>query len=131
MRVAVSRDGARVNVVDSSGGVLNCAGHGIHFQRLDVSGAVVRKCFFFSSRRRHTRCSRDWSSDVCSSDLMLRWLKNLGSQGELMLRNEYVPCSVTHLPRSWDEYMTALSPRFRTKIRSTLQIGRASCRERV
>src|SRR5687768_264449 len=29
----------------------------------------VRCCFFFSSRRRHTRCSRDWSSDVCSSDL--------------------------------------------------------------
>src|SRR2546422_3312478 len=27
--------------------------------------------FFFSSRRRHTRCSRDWSSDVCSSDLNL------------------------------------------------------------
>src|SRR2546422_3483285 len=27
--------------------------------------------FFFSSRRRHTRCSRDWSSDVCSSDLKL------------------------------------------------------------
>src|SRR5690606_39882126 len=26
-------------------------------------------CFFFSSRRRHTRFSRDWSSDVCSSDL--------------------------------------------------------------
>src|SRR3989449_9324268 len=25
--------------------------------------------FFFSSRRRHPRCSRDWSSDVCSSDL--------------------------------------------------------------
>src|SRR5205809_8117283 len=25
--------------------------------------------FFFSSRRRHTRCSRDWRSDVCSSDL--------------------------------------------------------------
>src|SRR5207245_4477665 len=24
---------------------------------------------FFSSRRRHTRCYRDWSSDVCSSDL--------------------------------------------------------------
>src|SRR5690606_39875387 len=27
--------------------------------------------FFFSSRRRHTRFSRDWSSDVCSSDLCL------------------------------------------------------------
>src|SRR2546422_2727423 len=31
---------------------------------------VFHLCFFFfSSRRRHTRCSRDWSSDVCSSDL--------------------------------------------------------------
>src|SRR2546422_11627996 len=30
---------------------------------------AVLAFFFFSSRRRHTRCSRDWSSDVCSSDL--------------------------------------------------------------
>src|SRR2546429_9554987 len=30
---------------------------------------VDEHVFFFSSRRRHTRCSRDWSSDVCSSDL--------------------------------------------------------------
>src|SRR2546422_2267598 len=30
---------------------------------------TLRYFFFFSSRRRHTRCSRDWSSDVCSSDL--------------------------------------------------------------
>src|SRR5206468_8875645 len=28
--------------------------------------------FFFSSRRRHTRSDRDWSSDVCSSDLARR-----------------------------------------------------------
>src|SRR2546429_2536747 len=34
--------------------------------------------FFFSSRRRHTRCSRDWSSDVCSSDLHLEILGRLG-----------------------------------------------------
>src|SRR5258705_7511142 len=27
--------------------------------------------FFFSSRRRHTRCLSDWSSDVCSSDLLI------------------------------------------------------------
>src|SRR6266513_4399881 len=27
--------------------------------------------FFFSSRRRHTRSKRDWSSDVCSSDLAI------------------------------------------------------------
>src|SRR5690606_41205552 len=30
----------------------------------------VSVIFFFSSRRRHTRFSRDWSSDVCSSDLL-------------------------------------------------------------
>src|SRR5690625_6525911 len=31
---------------------------------------VVLGFFFFSSRRRHTRWPRDWSSDVCSSDLL-------------------------------------------------------------
>src|SRR5690625_7639191 len=30
--------------------------------------------FFFSSRRRHTRWPRDWSSDVCSSDLSKVWI---------------------------------------------------------
>src|SRR5438445_13617777 len=30
---------------------------------------ILRLLFFFSSRRRHTRYWRDWSSDVCSSDL--------------------------------------------------------------
>src|SRR5690606_39340923 len=39
--------------------------------------------FFFSSRRRHTRFSRDWSSDVCSSDL------------ELGVRPADLPISVT------------------------------------
>src|SRR5207249_5256874 len=36
---------------------------------------IQRTCivfFFFSSRRRHTRSKRDWSSDVCSSDLLRR-----------------------------------------------------------
>src|SRR5690606_39752152 len=33
--------------------------------------------FFFSSRRRHTRFSRDWSSDVCSSDLKARLFQNV------------------------------------------------------
>src|SRR4030043_68957 len=37
--------------------------------------------FFFSSRRRHTRCSRDWSSDVCSSDLGVHFF--LDDIGEL------------------------------------------------
>src|SRR3712207_7165884 len=35
--------------------------------RMRVS--INRVLFFFSSRRRHTRYWRDWSSDVCSSDL--------------------------------------------------------------
>src|SRR5438105_14097263 len=30
---------------------------------------IAQALFFFSSRRRHTRSTRDWSSDVCSSDL--------------------------------------------------------------
>src|SRR5687768_18483098 len=38
--------------------------------------------FFFSSRRRHTRCSRDWSSDVCSSDL-----EYLSMRGLIQLQN--------------------------------------------
>src|ERR1035438_10693571 len=34
------------------------------------------RCVVFSSRRRHTRCLSDWSSDVCSSDLMRETLEN-------------------------------------------------------
>src|SRR5690606_39349860 len=44
---------------------------------------VVTSSFFFSSRRRHTRFSRDWSSDVCSSDLLLLALPGLGAAGPL------------------------------------------------
>src|SRR5260370_20391996 len=42
----------------------------------------IHGCFFFSSRRRHTRCKCDWSSDVCSSDLEeegLCWVEDLNS----------------------------------------------------
>src|SRR3712207_5318120 len=39
--------------------------------------------FFFSSRRRHTRYWRDWSSDVCSSDLLLRYK---GSSSQFLYR---------------------------------------------
>src|SRR5436305_9798761 len=43
--------------------------------------------FFFSSRRRHTGCGRDWSSDVCSSDLDLEIRSGAGfsNQGSLSL----------------------------------------------
>src|SRR5262245_51040961 len=37
--------------------------------------------FFFSSRRRHTRCLSDWSSDVCSSDLRTPALDGLAARG--------------------------------------------------
>src|SRR2546428_1527029 len=37
------------------------------FQLVELEGEYFM--FFFSSRRRHTRSDRDWSSDVCSSDL--------------------------------------------------------------
>src|SRR6266550_6889371 len=38
--------------------------------RFIFSNRSIILFFFFSSRRRHTICSRDWSSDVCSSDLV-------------------------------------------------------------
>src|SRR5690625_5251718 len=38
--------------------------------------------FFFSSRRRHTRWPRDWSSDVCSSDLIVGPLGEVSSSPE-------------------------------------------------
>src|SRR5699024_9450349 len=38
--------------------------------------------FFFSSRRRHTRSKRDWSSDVCSSDLPPNALNNLNHKNQ-------------------------------------------------
>src|SRR5258706_12649252 len=39
----------------------------------DLAGLLLQFCFFFSSRRRHTRLVSDWSSDVCSSDLPKYW----------------------------------------------------------
>src|SRR5207249_5815714 len=36
--------------------------------------------FFFSSRRRHTRSKRDWSSDVCSSDLLCKSRRAAGRE---------------------------------------------------
>src|SRR3989442_590346 len=52
-----------------------------------LSSGRVSLVFFFSSRRRHTRCGRDWSSDVCSSDLIPhelvhRRLKDTGQRGD-------------------------------------------------
>src|SRR6476620_1419935 len=51
-------------------------------------------CFFFSSRRRHTRYWRDWSSDVCSSDL-----RREGRELLLGGADEHVPHE-RHVPRA-------------------------------
>src|SRR5207247_5557346 len=42
--------------------------------------------FFFSSRRRHTRSTRDWSSDVCSSDLDKKEARDLKTRVEENLK---------------------------------------------
>src|SRR5574337_71838 len=47
--------------------------------------------FFFSSRRRHTRLSGDWSSDVCSSDLDRRVRPRLGLRHGTPLASRDVP----------------------------------------
>src|SRR5438045_7134132 len=48
---------------------------------------------FFSSRRRHTRCLSDWSSDVCSSDL------DAAEQGRMRVGLEIGINEVRNLPR--------------------------------
>src|SRR2546429_5935748 len=60
--------------------------------------------FFFSSRRRHTRCSRDWSSDVCSSDLsgLLRDLPLLEQIFCAVRRAVKIPLTIK-LRAGWDE----------------------------
>src|SRR5690606_39990442 len=53
--------------------------------------------FFFTSRRRHTSFSRDWSSDVCSSDLRLE-----AQQWERRIRTEgLVLCYDRDRPEGW------------------------------
>src|SRR5690625_5878652 len=52
--------------------------------------------FFFSSRRRHTRWPRDWSSDVCSSDLSIAL--DMESDPEHIVRRRVFPLEFTHRP---------------------------------
>src|SRR5262245_16206524 len=55
--------------------------------RPPASGALTdQTIFFFSSRRRHTRCLSDWSSDVCSSDLKAVGVTRFGSATDFAMR---------------------------------------------
>src|SRR2546429_7309460 len=69
--------------------------------------------FFFSSRRRHTRCSRDWSSDVCSSDLDYFLRGHLPLAHELSLTDSLLPhivASINHGVASLDVREALTSP---------------------
>src|SRR3712207_7445491 len=91
---------------------------------------------FFSSRRRHTIYWRDWSSDVCSSDLVIDGLGRLGVMG-MTVPKEYGGGGFTHTA-----YCRVLE-RISAHCAGTAvlvgahqsigmkEIGRASCWERV
>src|SRR5690606_40617424 len=91
--------------------------------------------FFFSSRRRHTRFSRDWSSDVCSSDLISsigaltgspgRFVHYAGSKAAVDTMTKGLAVEVAREGIR----INAIRPgMIDTPIH---EIGRASCRERV
>src|SRR5690606_39677739 len=92
--------------------------------------------FFFSSRRRHTSFSRDWSSDVCSSDLTaLTYLptgERVASLARLAELREVDPGGLSII-----EFLDPDRPEdLRLLLASVtlpggvIEIGRASCRER-
>src|SRR5690606_41100683 len=94
----------------------------------------------FSSRRRHTRFSRDWSSDVCSSDLSVAVAWNIGREqffqslnvfDDLKLRASYGRLGN---PASGGTSLARLGAGFTYLFGNSgniSKIGRASCRERV
>src|SRR5690348_17700177 len=90
---------------------------------------------FFSSRRRHTRWTGDWSSDVCSSDLNLAraLITPMISRLDLPAGTDLWPQVVIGLRRS--RPVTAVAGSLLQKsyffTASSEEIGRASCRERV
>src|SRR3712207_8802499 len=96
---------------------------------------VVLLVFFFSSRRRHTIYLRDWSSDVCSSDLATDRSRPASSIQHTCPGVSTPAQASAHLPRrqhagsgvSTPAQPSAHLPR-RQHVR---EIGRASCRERV
>src|SRR5690606_40037611 len=86
--------------------------------------------FFFSSRRRHTRFSRDWSSDVCSSDLLVTWFSWRWAFGIPALAAIVVVSAAPRLlTRGPKKAGGGVSPDLDTSHGP--EIGRASSRERA
>src|SRR5690606_40670242 len=89
--------------------------------------------FFFSSRRRHTRFSRDWSSDVCSSDLRAHDIPGSdrmnGNETKALNQVPMVVEQTSRGERAYDIYSRLLKERVIFLV-GGIEIGRASCRER-
>src|SRR5205814_7417645 len=87
---------------------------------------VVR--VLFSSRRRHTRCLSDWSSDVCSSDL-----KKASTRSSCRVMSCGVPRLVSvEKKRRWRSPLAkSMDRNGAVEMSRSSEIGRASCRERV
>src|SRR5699024_11879725 len=91
----------------------------------------VTSFFFFSSRRRHTRSKRDWSSDVCSSDLTPTARSGVTLRPEVPSASTAVAATIVGTPpKSAPHTGTASTATTAPPSRSTAKIGRASCRER-
>src|SRR5690606_39587972 len=92
---------------------------------MDTAGDGSLTAFFFSSRRRHTIFSRDWSSDVCSSDLAI-FDRLLGGGATFTDRH-----GASRPLTSGDLLVVAPFNAQVDRIQRALrEIGRASCRER-
>src|SRR5699024_11778987 len=90
-------------------------------QQHSAAFTILLRLFFFSSRRRHTRSKRDWSSDVCSSDL---------SQFMIRLFFEFYNFPIPMVDISIASFISIWFSTDKNNI-ITIKIGRASCRERV
>src|SRR5207253_4603492 len=90
--------------------------------------------FFFSSRRRHTRWPRDWSSDVCSSDLPDAGESSAGHNGEktgdAKQRAKEKPARRGIRAGHFDRRRGIGGRERRSGAVELGEIGRASCRER-
>src|SRR2546421_8646963 len=96
----------------------------------DVSSIVDRVLFFFSSRRRHTRSDRDWSSDVCSSDLDNNVpFTDFASLCRAREVTDLIWSEIERVNQNFARVETI--KKFRLIEQQLTEIGRASCRERV
>src|SRR5690625_7450933 len=88
--------------------------------------------FFFSSRRRHTRWPRDWSSDVCSSDLVRHGViaMELGYYAMANIHWQEADKFADKLAQITPDMVSKAAQRWLIPERMA-EIGRASCRERV